>query len=100
MNRVDSEVFDSESFYRNLKHIMAKYVEWDSEYSVNISAAVRNEILEAFEQILEKRKVIQAIVRETICATSTTALKSNDSPRVPYNIYAFMKVIEVAMQDV
>ena len=122
LKRVDSEVFDAESFYRNAQHIMEKYIDWEGEYSVNISAFVRNKVLEAFDELCERRaKVIrqrkEAMLNSVTIHPLTTGGTINiaavemrtemhekqkamelDGDR--YNIKARMAVIDVGMQDV
>merc|ERR1719464_428484 len=53
--RVDSECFDAETFYRNCKHCIDKYIDREGEYTVNISERVRTKVLEAFEDLYDRR---------------------------------------------
>jgi len=72
LKRVDSEVFDTESFFRNAKHIMDKYVDWEGEYAVNISSYARNNVLSAFEELREWRDDLNVDKQNSNTATSSS----------------------------
>ena len=126
LKRIDSEVFDAESFFRNAKHIMCNYVDWEGDYAVNISSATRAKVLTAFEKLCERReKVIQETAAEVALSSGATPptpptannmmtnrpstngrgmnaeqQQKHDLDRDKWSINAMMAVVDAGMQDV
>merc|ERR1712154_136125 len=103
------------SFFRNAKHIIEKYVDWEGEYAVNISSYTRENVLKSFEELcIWKDSLIQEKENSDENTTSSTATPPTQQSRASTKfgtgptlkedrkraISKIMVVVDTGMQDV